>query len=103
MRRSSRKPRVKVGTIVGLPDDIGIVTRALVIEDRGDLGPNGEQMVRLSLETDEGEEDVETEPVVSDLVEPPTEPVEEQWWRLTAPLRAQQRKARRARRRAATA
>jgi hypothetical protein len=93
---------MKVGTIVGLRDDLGLVKEALVIEDRGDLGPGGEQIVRLSYQIEGCDEDFETEARVSELTDPPTEPYADQWWRWHAPIRAEMRKDRRARR-AATA
>jgi hypothetical protein len=83
---------MKVGTVVGLPDYLGIVIKAVVIEDRGDLGPNGEQIVRLLSQFGDDDEDFETEERVSRLTEPPTESYGDQWWR----QRAEWRKARRA-------
>ncbi len=85
-----------VGTIVGMPDDIGVVREAEVIEDRGDLGRGGEQMVRLRYRIDGVDEDFETEEEVSRLLPPPTESVLEQLRRIRAPQRAERRKARRA-------
>ncbi len=99
MRGTSRKPadpRMTVGTIVGMPDDIGLVREAEVIEDRGDLGRNGEQMVRLRYRVTGLDEDFETERPVSSLLPPPTESVLEQLRRIRAPQRAERRKARRA-------
>jgi hypothetical protein len=106
MSRSSRRsavPRVKVGAVVGLSDDMGCVREALVIGDRGDLGPGGEQIVRLSYKVDDGREEEETEARVSRLADPPTEPYEDQVWRALAPIRAMMRKERRQARKAATA
>jgi hypothetical protein len=87
---------MKVGTVVGMPDGLGIVWEAVVIEDRGDLGPNGEQIVRLSYQIEDGGEDFETERRATELTEPPTESYGDQWWRQLAGVRAEWRKARRA-------
>jgi hypothetical protein len=92
---------MKVGTVVGVRDGLGIVEEAMVVEDRGDLGPGGEQIVRVRFEVEEGEEDFETECRVSELTEPPTESYGDQWWRVTAAARAEWRKERRARKAAA--
>ncbi len=96
MRPTSRKPagpRMTVGTIVGLADDIGVVREAEVIEDRGDLGRGGEQMVRLRYRIDGVDEDFEIERRVSTLLPPPTESVLEQLRRIRARQRAERRKA----------
>jgi hypothetical protein len=107
MSRAPRKPavpRVQVGSVVGLRDNLGIVDRMVVVEDRGDLGPNGEQMVGLSFQVDGCDEEFYTETVVSRLTDPPTESWADQWWRLVVvPFRAEMRKERRKARRAATA
>ena len=105
--RKSSAARVKVGTIVGLPDGVGLVREALVIGDQGDIGPNGEQGVSLSYHVEDADGDFDgdfrTVALVTELVDPPTESWADQWWRLTAPMRAQLRKERRRARRAATA
>jgi hypothetical protein len=85
-----------VGTRVGLPDDLGIVTDAVIVEDRGDLGIHGEQIVRLQYRVEGVDEDFETETSVLRLVEPPTESVGEQLGRLYRRLEAERRRARRA-------
>jgi hypothetical protein len=95
---------VKVGTVAGLRDDLGIVDRVVVVEDRGDLGPNGEQMVGLSYRAEGCDEEFYTVAAATELTDPPTESWGDQWWRLVVlPFRAEMRKERRKARRAATA
>ena len=55
-----------------MPDDLGIVTEAVAIEDRGDLGVGGEQLAALRYHVEGCDEDFETERAVSELTEPPT-------------------------------
>ena len=90
---------MRVGTIVGMPDDLGIVNTAEVVEDRGNLGIGGEQIVRLRFRVEGVDEDFETERPVSELTAPPTESIADQLRRRD---RAERRKVQRARR-AATA
>jgi hypothetical protein len=87
MSRTPRKPsvpRLKVGAVVGLPDDLGCVREALVIEDRGDVGPNGEQSVWLSYHIEDADGDFDgdfrTLALVSELTDPPTESWADQFW-----------------------
>ena len=99
MSRASRRSaaqRVKVGTLVGYR--IGrTVQEAEVIEDRGDLGADGEQLVRLLVRMDEYHGgDFETETSVLRLAERPTESPLDQLRRLDRLDRAERRKARRA-------
>lgn len=102
--RNPAVPRVKVGTVVGVPDDIGIVEEMLVVEDCGDVGPNGEQVVGLHYRVEACDEEFYTRARVSELVEPPTESWGDQWWRLVVlPYRAMVRRERRQARKAATA
>ena len=61
---------MQVGTRVGIHYSEDYIQEAVVIEDRGDLGRGGEQIVRLAFTTYYGEER-ETESPVSDLVPPP--------------------------------
>jgi hypothetical protein len=111
MSRAPRKPslpRLKVGAVVGLPDDLGCVREALVIEDRGDIGPNGEQSVWLSYHIEDADGDFDgdfrTVALASELVDPPTESWADQFWsRVVLPYRAEMRKERRKARRSATA
>jgi hypothetical protein len=86
---------MKVGTRVGLPTDFGIVREALVIEDRGDLGVHGEQIVRLLYRIEGADEDFETECRVTVLTEPPTASIVDQLRRRDARRRAERRKAQR--------
>jgi hypothetical protein len=72
--KANNRPRMKVGTRVGLQRG-DYVREAEVIEDRGDLGRNGEQLVRVQYVM-EGDlvtppETVETGCLVTDLVPPP--------------------------------
>lgn len=105
MSRAPRKPavpRVMIGTVAGLRDNLGIVERVVVVEDRGDRGPNGEQMVGLSYQVEGCDEEFYTVAVVTQLTDPPTESWGDQWWRLVVlPYRAAMRKERRKARRAA--
>lgn len=107
MSRAPRKPavpRVKVGAVVGLPDDIGIVEEMLVVEDCGDVGPDGEQVVGLHYRAEGCDDEFYTRARASELVDPPAESWGDQWWRkVVLPYRAMVRKERRAARRAATA
>jgi hypothetical protein len=80
----------------------GGVVDAEVIEDRGDLGQGGEQIVRLRYRITAAEEDLESEMPVSWLVAPPTEPLIEQFRRRDALERAARRNVARRARRAAT-
>lgn len=66
-----RPARVKVGQRVGFPVS-GRVLAAEVIEDRGDLGARGQQVVRLSVEDPMiPAEHFEVEVPVEWLAEPP--------------------------------
>jgi hypothetical protein len=107
MSRAQRKPavpRVKVGAVVGLPDDIGIVVEMVVVEDCGDLGPNGAQVVGLIYRVEACDEEFYTRARVSQLVDRPTESWGDQWWRkVVIPYRAMVRRERRQARKAATA
>jgi hypothetical protein len=87
---------MKVGTRVGYR--IGETVReGVVIEDRGDLGVHGEQIVGVRVLVDDQDGgDFETETSVLRLVEPPTESVVDQLRRLDRRERAELRKARRA-------
>ena len=76
-----------------MPNDLGIVRVAEVIEDRGNLGIGGEQIVRLRFRVEGVDEDFETERPVSELTAPPTGSIIDQLRRRD---RAERRKARRA-------
>jgi hypothetical protein len=99
MSRPSRKPaipRLAVGASVGYP--IGeFVREALVIDDLGDLGAQGEQIVGVRVLVDDADGgDFETGASVLRLVEPPAESIDEQVRRLRRQYRAERRRARRA-------
>ena len=46
--KSSIKPGVKTGDIVGIRSGSQIIP-ATVVEDRGDLGPGGQRLIRVSI------------------------------------------------------
>jgi hypothetical protein len=69
MRRLNRRPRLEVGTRVGMPFGSGVV-EAWVIEDRGDLATDGSQIVTLYYVL-EPDTEMWTERRASELVDPP--------------------------------
>ena len=72
--RMNTPQKVEIGSTVGV--DFGSEVRpALVIEDRGDLGPGGEQVVRLLLRVPPDDE-AEIEMAVSWLLPWPPEPAD---------------------------